>query len=58
MIKLKDQGGAQIVNIVSITAPVSEEVSDEEAEDLDDENSSVEKVDEPSKGSSDEKIEN
>ena len=46
------------INIVSITAPVSEEVSDEEAEDLDDENSSVEKVDEPSKGSSDEKIEN
>ena len=46
------------INIVSITAPVSEEVSDEEAEDLDDENSSVEKVDEPSKGSSDEKTEN
>ena len=46
------------INIVSITAPVSEEVSDEEAKDLDGENSSVEKVDEPSKGSSDEKIEN
>ena len=46
------------INIVSITAPVSEEVSDEEAEDLDGENTSVEKVDEPSKGSSDEKIEN
>lgn len=46
------------INIVSITAPVSEEVSDEEAEDLDGENSSVEKVDEPSKGSSDEKTEN
>ena len=46
------------INIVSITAPVSEKVSDEEAEDLDGENSSVEKVDEPSKGSSDEKIEN
>ena len=46
------------INIVSITAPVSEEVSDEESEDLDGENTSVEKVDEPSKGSSDEKIEN
>ena len=46
------------INIVSITAPVSEEVSDEEAEDLDGENTSVEKVDEPPKGSSDEKIEN
>jgi len=46
------------INIVSITAPVSEEVSDEEAEDVDGENTSVEKVDEPSKGSSDEKIEN
>ena len=46
------------INIVSITAPVSEEVSDEEAADLDGENSSVEKVDEPLKGSPDEKIEN
>ena len=46
------------INIVSITSPVSEEVSKEEAEDLDGEDSSVEKVDEPSKGSPDEKIEN
>ena len=46
------------INIVSITAPVSEEVSDEEAEDLDGEDSSVEKGDELSKGSPDEKIEN
>ena len=46
------------INIVSVTAPVSEEVSDEETEDSDGEDSSVEKVDESSKGSPDEKIKN
>ncbi len=46
------------INIVSITAPVSEEVSDEEDEDSKREDSSVEKLDESSKDSSDEKTEN
>ena len=49
------------LNIVSITTPASEEVSDEEVEedgDSEEKDSSEEKTDEPSKESSDEKTDN